>query len=156
MATIWTGTLVINGPSGLLATPKTVYLNSAFTHKVSETEYVDNAGVTQTGTLVQYKLGDGADLVNLVFSTALATVVNSMNTQPSVGTDTLNMYSIDILDAVGGTVQYAVTVETSKIWWVEAASLTESYMTVYNSTLDNRYNYIVDEAVATIQSDINN
>lgn len=156
MATIWTGTLVINGPSGLLATPKTVYLNSAFTHKVSETEYVDNAGVTQTGTLVQYKLGDGADLVNLVFSTALATVVNSMNTQPSVGTDTLNMYSIDILDAIGGTVQYAVTVETSKIWWVEAASLTESYMTVYNSTLDNRYNYIVDEAVATIQSDINN
>jgi hypothetical protein len=156
MATIWTGTLVINGPSGLLATPKTVYLNSAFTHKVSETEYVDNAGVTQTGTLVQYKLGDGADLVNLVFSGSYGPIVNSINTQPSVGTDTLNMYTIDVLDALGGTVQYQVTVETAKIWWIEAASLTESYMTVYNSTLDNRFNYIADETPANIESVINN
>lgn len=159
MATIWTGTLVSTGTAGFLAVPKTVYLNSAFVDLVSPTSYVDPVtGIpNNTATQVNYKLGDGAETLVLIFSEANATIYASMNTQPSVGTTPLNVYGIVFVNPDGST--GSIAFDTNKVWWVEdAAALNTCYMTVYNKTLDNRINYTagVVGGAATVQTDINN
>lgn len=156
MTTIWTGTLVATASAGLLAAPKTVYLNAEFTYTVSETEYVDNTGATQTGTLVQYKMGTGSDLMNLIFSDSLITIRNSLNTQSTVGTNPFNIVDLDIYDAPGGTYLYTRMFASENIWWFEPAGLSDTYVTVYNSTLDNKTTYISDFAASALQTYINN
>jgi len=156
MATIWTGTLVSTGTTGLLSTPKTVYLNAAFTYKVVQTTYIDNAGVTQTGTQVEYLAGDGTEILNLIFSDGYTTIRNSINTQPTLGTDTLNVYDIDVLDVPGGVLKYSISLPTAKIWWMEDAGVNDTYLTYYNNTLDNRVTLVADVQASTAQTDINN
>lgn len=159
MATIWTGTLVSTGTSGFLSTYKTVYLNSAFVDTVSPYEYIDPVtGVPNTtATQVNYKLGDGAETLVLIFQEDNVTITGSMNTQPSVGTTPLNVYSISYTTPDNVTVN--TTIDTNKVWWVEdAVAANTCYMTVYNKTLDNRTNFTVSVVggAASVQTDINN
>jgi len=159
MATIWTGTLVSTGTAGFLAVAKTVYLNSAFVDVVSPTSYTDPVTgiVNATATQVNYKLGDGAETLVLIFQEAPITIFASMNTQPSVGTTPLNVYGIVYVNPDNTTSNIAF--DTNKVWWVEdAAAVNTCYMTVYNKTLDNRINYTaaVTGGAATVQTDINN
>lgn len=159
MATIWTGTLVSTGTAGFLAVPKTVYLNSSFVDLVSPTSYVDPVtGIpNNNATQVNYKLGDGAETLVLIFQEDNTTILNSMNTQPSVGTIPLSIYSFSYANPDGSTGTLAI--DTNKVWWIEdAAALNTCYMTVYNKTLDNRTNYTaaVVGGAATVQTDINN
>lgn len=156
MTTIWTGSLVATASAGLLAAPKTVYLNAEFTYTVSETEYVDNTGTTQTGTLVQYKMGTGADLMNLIFSDSYITIRDNINVQSVTGTNPLNVVDLDIFNEVGGAYLFTRSFASENIWWFEAASLTETYITVYNSTLDNRTTYVANYTASALQTYINN
>ena len=159
MATIWTGTLVSTGTAGFLAVPKTVYLNAAFVDLVVQTSYVDPVtGLpNNNATQVNYKLGDGAETLVLIFQEANSTIYNSINTQSTVGTNPLNFYGFVYLNPDNTT--GSIAVDTNKIWWVEdSATPNTVYMTVYNKTLDNRVNYTagVMGGAATVQTDINN
>ena len=161
MTTIFTGTLVATGQQGVLSTGKSVWLNSQFVHLMTTTEYVDTAGATQTGTLVLYKAGDGTELLNLIFSDSLATLQGSMNTQPSTGTVPLNVWEMQYSPS-DASVNYAyLYVDTTKIWWIEdyvgAGVLnTDSITTIYDNTLDNRFNYYTKQTSSVIASEINN
>lgn len=159
MATIWTGTLVSTGTSGFLSTYKTVYLNSAFVDTVSPYEYIDPVTLVPntTATQVNYKLGDGAETLVLIFQENNATILGSMNTQPSVGTTPLNVYSITYVTPDNLTA--TISIDTNKVWWVEdAAAANTCYTTVYNKTMDNRTNYTVSVVggASSVQTDINN
>lgn len=159
MATIWTGTLVRTGTDGFLAVPKTVYLNASFVDLVSPTSYVDPiTGIPNTNaTQVNYKLGDGAETLVLIFQENNATIYASMNSQSVIGTNPLNMYGFVFLNPDNTT--GSIAVDTNKVWWVEdSATPNTVYMTVYNKTLDNRINYTagVMGGASQVQTDINN
>lgn len=156
MATIWTGSLVATGSQGVFATAKSVYLNADFVYNLSETEYVNNLGVSTSARLVQYKLGTGADIINLIFSDTLGTLRTSMNTQPAAK-DTLNVYTLTVIPP-DGSPNYTLAVNTADIWWVEDADTNEAYVSVYDNskTAQTRYLVSVTGGAATIRTNINN
>jgi hypothetical protein len=160
MTTIFTGTLVATGQQGVFQTGKSVWLNTEFVHLMSETEYVDALGVAQTGTLVLYKAGDGTELLNLIFSNSLATLKASMNAQP-VNKNTLNIWEMEYAPSEASLTYSFLFVDTSKVWWIEnftgtGTLATASITTIYNNTLDNRFQYSTRVAGATIRTTINN
>lgn len=160
MTTIFTGTLVATGQQGVFLTGKSVWLNSEFVHLMSETEYVDTTGVAQTGTLVLYKAGDGTELLNLIFSDSQATLRASMNTQPT-NKNTLNVWNMEYAPSESSIAYAFLNVDTTKVWWIEnftgtGVVATASITTVYNNTLDNRFQYSTRFAGATIRTTINN
>jgi hypothetical protein len=161
MTTIFTGTLVATGQQGVLSTGKSVWLNSQFVHEMTTTSYVDTTGATQTGTLVLYKAGDGTELLNLIFSDSLGDLLDSMNTQPSSGTVPLNVWEMQYA-ATEASLNYSyLYVDTTKIWWIEdfvgtGVAPTDSITTIYNNTLDNRFNYYTKQTSSVIASEINN
>jgi hypothetical protein len=160
MTTIFTGTLVATGQQGVFLTGKSVWLNAQFVHLMSETEYVDTAGATQAGTLVLYKAGDGTELLNLIFSDSLATLKASMNTQPA-NKNTLNIWEMEYAPSEASLTYSFLFVDTSKVWWIENQTgtgviPTASITTVYNNTLDNRFQYATKVSAATIRTTINN
>jgi len=154
---IWAGSLISNGTSGVLNTAKTVYGNASFVDRVSATSYVSNAGVTTTGTLVQYKSPTGADMQNLIFTTALATLRNRINTQPTTNKTPLNAVALTIIPA-DGSPNYSLTVDTENIWWIEDAALNEAYVTLWNSTLSlsDVYKVSITGGASALQTLINN
>lgn len=157
MATIWTGSLVATGSAGVLATAKTVYLNTDFVYNLSETEYIDNSGAATAGRLVQYKAGAGPDLVSLIFSTALATIRTSMNTQPT-NKNTLNAYTLTVIPQ-DGSPNYTITVNTADIWWVENTGVVnQAFVTVYDNskTAPVTYKVSIVGGAAAVQTAINN
>ena len=162
MTTIFTGTLVATGQQGVLSTGKSVWLNSQFVHEMTTTEYVDNAGATQTGTLVLYKAGDGTELLNLIFSDSLAAIQSSMNTQPQNGTVPLNIFELQYLTSTAAAAWTSLYIDTTKVWWLEAYTVdgdfltSESILTLYNNTLDNRFQYYSKELASVIATAINN
>ena len=162
MTTIFTGTLVATGQQGVLSTGKSVWLNSQFVHEMTTTEYVDTAGATQTGTLVLYKAGDGTELLNLIFSNSKIAMQASMNTQPQNGTVPLNIFELEYLASTADTAWSSLYVDTTKIWWLENYTVdgdfltSETILTLYNNTLDNRFQYYGKEVAATIADAINN
>lgn len=157
MATIWTGSLVATGSAGVLATAKTVYLNTDFVYNLSETEYIDNSGAATAGRLVQYKTGTGPDMVSLIFSTALATIRTSMNTQPA-NKNTLNAYTLTVIPQ-DGSPNYTITVNTADIWWVENTGVVnQAFVTVYDNskTAPVTYKVSIVGGAAAVQTAINN
>lgn len=160
MTTIFTGTLVATGQQGVFLTGKSVWLNSQFVYLMSTTDYVDTSGVTQTGTLVLYKAGDGTELLNLIFSDSEATLKASMNSQPT-NKNTLNVWEMEYAPSEASLTYAFLFVDTSNIWWIEnytgtGALATASITTIYNNTLDNRFQYATRVAGATIKTTINN
>jgi hypothetical protein len=156
MATIWTGSLVATGSAGVLATAKTVYLNTDFVYNLSETEYINNSGAATAGRLVQYKAGAGPDMVSLIFSTALAAIRTSMNTQPT-NKNTLNAYTLTVIPQ-DGSPNYTITVNTADIWWVEDADTNQAYVTVYDNskTAPVTYKVSITGGAPAVQTAINN
>lgn len=160
MTTIFTGTLVATGQQGVLSTGKAVWLNSQFVHEMTTTSYVDTTGATQSGSLVLYKAGDGTELLNLIFSDSLATLEASMNTQPT-NKNTLNVWEMQY-SASNESINYSfLHIDTSKVWWIEnftgtGVLSTASITTVYNNTLDNRFQYYTKQAGNVIAGEINN
>lgn len=160
MTTIFTGTLVATGQQGVFLTGKSVWLNSQFVYLMSTTDYVDTSGVTQTGTLVLYKAGDGTELLNLIFSDSEATLKASMNSQPTIGSVPLNVWEMQYAPSEVGGYSY-LYVDTTKIWWIENFTgsgivPTSSITTIYNNTLDNRFQYSTKQAGNVIAGEINN
>jgi len=160
MTTIFTGTLVATGQQGVFLTGKSVWLNAQFVHLMDTTDYVDTSGVTQSGTLVLYKAGDGTELLNLIFSDSLATLKASMNSQPT-NKNTLNVWEMEYAASEASLTYAFLFVDTSKVWWIEnytgtGTLATASITTVYNNTLDNRFQYATKVAGATIKTTINN
>lgn len=159
MTTIFTGTLVATGQQGVFLTGKSVWLNAQFVHLMSETDYVDTSGATQTGTLVLYKAGDGTELLNLIFSDPLATLKASMNTQPA-NKNVLNVWEMQYAPSENANYAY-LCVDTTKVWWIESftgtgTTPTATITTVYNNTLDNRVQYYTKQAGSVIATEINN
>jgi hypothetical protein len=156
MATIWTGSLVATGSLGLLATAKTVYLNTDFVYNLSETKYLNASEVATAGRQVLYKAGQGPDMVSLIFSTALATLQTSMNTQPT-NKNTLNNVSLVIIPA-DGSANYTLAVNTSNIWWMEEGATNQAYVTVYDNSLTAPTTYLVSYTggAAALRTLINN
>ena len=162
MTTIFTGTLVATGQQGVFLTGKSVWLNAQFVHLMSTTEYVDTTGATQTGTLVLYKAGDGTELLNLIFEDSLVDMQASMNTQPVNGTVPLNVFELEYFTSLADTAWTSLFVDTTKIWWMEDYEVignvltSTSLVTVYNNTLDNRFQYNEKLDSQTIADAINN
>jgi hypothetical protein len=153
---IWAGSLISNGTSGVLNTAKTVYGNASFVDKVAATSYRSNAGVITTGTLVQYKSPTGADLQNLIFTTALATLRTRINTQPTTNKTPLNAVALTIIPAGGPN--YSLTVDAGAIWWIEDAATNQAYVTLWDSTLSQSvvYKVSITGGAAALQTLINN
>ena len=147
---------MLDSTQGMLFTPRTVYLNSAFVDAAVPYPYVDALNVPQIGTSVSYITGDPADTMTLVFQESPATLLARINAQPSVGNDPLSVYSLQFLNDAGGN--STIVVVTDKIWWVEDNGVvSQCTMVVYNKTNDLRRVYTnTAEDAASVQATINN
>lgn len=157
MATIWTGSLVATTSQGALKATKTVYLNAKFVNAVASTSYENLSGVQTPARLVQYKRGPGPDIEGLIFSDVLATLVGSMNTQPTTGRDTFNAVSLTIIPPTGAN--YTMAVSTDNIWWFEdTGTSNQSFVTVMDATMTTMTTYRVSivGSSAALRTLINN
>lgn len=156
MAIIWTGTLVATASAGLLKASKSVYLNTKFVYNLDETQYLNASNVPTAGRLVQYKNGAGSDMVSLIFSTTLANLLTSINTQPT-NKDSLNAFTLTVIPP-DGSPNYQITVNTDNIWWMEEGATNQAYVTVMDNSLTAPVTYKVSYTggAAAIRTFINN
>ena len=103
------------------------YLNPKFVLTAPSTPYVDNSGVNQVGTLINYKQGDGSNVVQFTATEPPSTIKTRMN---AVNTTDVHKIDLVVLDPSAPSSGYiaqnfktAQAVNVDDIWLVQVDPL---------------------------------